>query len=443
MFEIGKLLQKGIKKLFSKVLIDKKTIDEFVKDVQRALIIGDVDVSLVFKLTKEFKEKIKKEKRKEQIVRILYEELVSILGKGHEFEVREKPHKILLVGLFGAGKTTTAGKLALKFKKRGYKVCLLALDTFRAAAINQLRQIAEKINVPIIFDEKEKNPAKIIKKFESEFKKYDIIIGDSAGRSALDKELIKEIKEINKKFKPNDTWLVIPADIGQAVKEQARAFKENLNITGVIISKFDSTAKGGGALTACAEVGAPVKFIGTGEGMSDLEKFNPKGFVSRLLGMGDLEALLEKAQEELDEEKMKDLGERVLSGNFNLIDLYEQLRAMNKLGSIKKLLGFLPSMPLPIDKLNIQEEYIKKFQYIMDSMTKEELENPKILNRSRIERIAKGSGTTIKDVRELIKQYNQMKNLIKKMSGKSLKRMLKKLGIKDLSAFEEMIGGQI
>ena len=435
---LGKSLQNSIKKLIGKVIIDKKAIDEFLRDIQRSLILGDVDVNLVFNLTKRIRERISKETRKEQIVRIVFEELVNLLGKGEEFVVK-KPHKILLVGLFGSGKTTTAGKLALKFKKRGYKVCLLALDTFRAAAINQLRQIGAKIGVDVLYDEKEKNPSKIVKKFKDRFEKYDIIIADSAGRDALDKSLIKEIKGIYKEFKPNDVWLVIPADIGQAVKTQAKAFKDNLSISGVIITKLDSTAKGGGALTACAETGAYVKFIGTGEGMSDLERFNPKGFVSRLLGMGDLEALLEKAQEELDEEKMKDLGERFLRGEFNLIDLYEQLKAMNKIGSIKKLLGFLPKMPIPIDKLDIQEENIKKFRYVMDSMTKEELENPKILNRSRIERIARGSGTSVQTVRELIKQYNQMKNLVKKMHGRNLMKIMKKLGIKDLSALEGMI----
>ncbi len=447
---LGSSLRESIRKLISKVVVDKKAIDEFVKEIQRALITSDVDVELVFELSKRIKERIVAEKqfnKKEQLVRIVYDELVNLLGSGGEsLLISKKPYKILLVGLFGSGKTTSAAKLALRYKKKGYKPCLLALDTFRAAAVNQLQQVGEAAGIPVLFDEKEKKAAKVVRKFRKEFDKYDIIIGDSAGRDALDKSLIKEIKEINKEFKPDEVLLVMPADIGQSARKQAEAFKKALKISGVILTKLDSTARGGGALTACAVAGAPVKFIGVGEGVKDLELFNPKRFVSRLLGMGDLETLLEKASEELDENKMKELGEKFLSGNFNFLDLYEQLSALNKMGSMSKLLSFIPgisNLKLPVDQLNLQEGMVKKFKNIMDSMTKEELENPKLLNRSRIERIAKGSGCTEGDVRELIRQYNRMRSIVRKMRGGNLKKLMKRLGIKDLKAFENMMGDMI
>ncbi len=443
---LGKSLRANIKRLISKVIIDKKAINEFVKEIQKSLIMADVDIELVFELTNKIKERIIKNKsfdKKEQVIKIVYEELVNFLGTGREKTIINKPHKILLVGLFGSGKTTTAGKIALKYKKKGYKPCLLALDTYRAAATNQLRQIGRENGLTVFSDDKEKKASKVVKKFKDDWSKFDIIIGDSAGRDMLDKKLIKEIKEINKEFKPDEVLLIIPADIGQSARKQATAFKEALNINGVIITKLDSTAKGGGALTACAVSGAPVKFIGVGEGIKDLEEFKPERFVSRLLGMGDLETLLEKAREELDEDKMKDLGERFLKGQFNFLDLHEQLMAMSKMGSMSKLLSFLPGiggLNLPMDKLNIQEENVEKFKVLMNSMTLEELENPKTLNRSRIERIAKGSGCSEGDVRLLIKQFNQMRSVIKKMKGGNLKKMMKKLGIKDLKQLEGLMG---
>jgi len=444
---LGSALRSSIKKLVGKVLIDKKAVEAFIKDVQKALIVADVDVELVFDLTKKIKERVLADKdfgKKEQIVRIVYEELVSFLGVGGELDVKKKPYKVLLVGLFGSGKTTTAGKLAKRFKKKGYKPCLLALDTYRAAAVQQLKQVGKGAGVTVYGDNKEKKAKKVVKNYKKDWENFDVVIGDSAGRDALNKSLIKEIKEINKEFKPDEVLLVVPADIGQSARKQAEAFKEALNITGVIITKLDSTAKGGGALTACAVSGAPVKFIGVGEAVSDFEVFMPERFVSRLLGMGDLETLLEKAKDELDEDKMKDLGERFMKGSFNFLDLYEQLGAMNKMGSMSKLLSFIPGiggMKLPMDKLDIQEENIKKFRLLMDSMTLKELEDPKTLNKSRIERIAKGSGCTVGDVRALIKQFNQMKNVMKKMKGGNLNKMMKQLGIKDMKALEGMMEG--
>ncbi|MBD3312140.1 signal recognition particle protein [archaeon] len=445
---LGSALRNSLKKIVNKVLIDQKAVDEFVNEIQKALIVADVDVELVFNLTKRIKDRILEDKgfsKKEQIIRIVYEELVSFLGVGGDsLKVSKKPHKVLLIGLFGSGKTTTAGKLALRYKKKGYKPCLLALDTYRAAAVKQLKQVGKGAGVTVYGDDKEKKAKKVVKEFREDYDNFDVVIGDSAGRDALDKSLVKEVKEISKEFKPDEVLLVVPADIGQSARKQVEAFKEALSINGVVITKLDSTAKGGGALTACVVSGAPIKFIGVGEDVKDLELFKPQRFVSRLLGMGDLETLLEKAREELDEDRMKDLGKRFMKGKFNFLDLYEQLGAVNKMGSFSKLMKFIPgvsNLNLPMDKLNLQEENVQKFRRIMDSMNLEELEEPKTLNKSRIERIAKGSGTSVRDVRNLIKQYNQMRSVMKRMSGANLKKMMKKLGVKDLKALEGMMGG--
>jgi len=430
--KLGDSLKEGIRKLISKIVVDESALNEFLKDIQRALIQADVDVKLVFDLTNKIRERVKKEKAfnaREQLVRILYEELVSLLGgEGHKINIDEKPFKILLVGLFGNGKTTTAGKIAKFFKKRGNKVGLLCLDTFRAGAYEQLQQLAEKVNVKFFGIKGEKDPEKIIKKFEDEFPKFDIIIADSAGRTVLDEDLKREILKIERKFKPNEILLVLGGDIGQAAREQSQAFKEALNISGVIVTKLDGTAKGGGALTACSLTNSPVKFIGVGEHLDDIEEFEPKKFVSRMLGMGDLETLLEKAKEAMDERKMEELGKKMLKGKFNLIDLYEQLEAVKKMGSLTKIISMIPGLPLmklPKDVLNLQQEKLKKFKYIMDSMTREELENPNIISGTRVERIAKGSGTSVQDVRDLLTQYKQMKKLMKGFGGRNLKKLMK------------------
>ncbi len=445
----GNALKESIRKLISKVIIDKKSINEFISDIQRAMITGDVDVKLVFELTKKIKNEILKSKafsKKEQVVKIVYNNLVKFLGsEGGRIDTGKKPLKILLIGTFGSGKTTTCGKLAKYFKKKGLKTALLALDTFRPAAVEQLEQIGSKAQVTVMLNKKEKKAHKIVKEFKDSFKKYNLIIADSAGRDSLDKDLIKEIKSIHKALNPDEILLIIPADMGQAARTQAVEFHKALGITGIIITKLDGTAKGGGALSACAASEAPVKFIGTGEGLNDFELFNPKRFVSRLLGMGDLETLLEKAHEELDLNEVKDLGEKFFSGKFNLMDLYQQLQAVRKLGSFSKILNLIPgagTIKLPKGMLDLQEDNVKKFKHLMDSMTKEELENPKVLNTSRIERAAKGAGNEVKDVRLLLKQYGQMKNMVKKLQGGNLKKMMKKLGIKNLKALEGMdLGG--
>lgn len=432
-------LKSSLQKIAKSIFVDEKLITELVKDIQRALLQADVNVQLVFNLSNKVKERIKKETapvgltKKEYLINIVYEELVSFLGKEqYKIEIKEKPFKIMLVGLFGSGKTTTAGKLAKYFTKKGYKVALIGLDTHRPAAMEQLEQVANQVNVPSYIHKNEKEPLKIYEKSKEEYEKYDILIIDTSGRDALSQDLIQEIETLNNKIKPNENLLVISADIGQAAQKQAEQFNKSCNISGVIVSKMDGTAKGGGALTASAIANAPIKFIGTGEKIDDLEDFNPKGFVSRLLGMGDIEALLEKAKEAIKEEKAEDLGKKFLKGEFNLIDLYEQMTAMKKMGSLRKLVEMIPgfsSLQLPKEMLDVQEEKLEHWKTAMQSMTKKELEEPEIISPERIDRISKGSGVTISTIRELTKQYKQSKKLVKMFKGGKgdMSKMMKRL----------------
>ena len=437
--KLGDSLKNTLQKIAKSMIVDEKLINELVKDIQRALLQSDVNVKLVFELTKNIKERalkeeIKKLSKKEHLINIVYEELVVLLGKeGHKLEIKKKkPFKIMMVGLFGNGKTTTAGKLGKYLQKRGLKVALIGLDVHRPAAMAQIEQTAKKIKAPVFLDKKEKDPVKIYKKYEQEYSKYDVLLIDTAGRDALSKDLIKELNNLNKLIKPDESLLIIGADVGQAAEAQAKAFHDSCNITGVIITKLDGTAKGGGALIACAVTKAPVKFIGVGEKVDDLEEFNPKGFVGRLLGMGDLEALLEKAKDAISEEEAKDLGKKFLKGEFSLIDLYQQMQSMSKMGPLSKIMELVPGMgqmKIPKDMLKVQESKLKKWRFVMDSMTKEELEDPETISGSRAERIAKGSGTTVREVRELIKQYKQSKKLMKGFKGseKDMNKMMQKM----------------
>ncbi|MBU3941553.1 MAG: signal recognition particle protein Srp54 [Nanoarchaeota archaeon] len=447
--KLGNSLKNTLSKIAKAIFVDEKLINELVKDIQRALLQADVNVKLVFDLSNKIKERALKEEtpagltKKEYLVKVVYEELVNFVGKEEgKIEIKKKPTKIMLVGLFGSGKTTQAGKLAKFYTKRGYKVALVGLDTHRPAAMEQIEQIAKKANVPVFLDKKEKNPLNILKKFEKEFNKYNIIIIDTSGRDALSKDLIEEIKKINKAVKPEENLLVISADIGQAAQKQAQAFHESCKITGVIVTKMDGTAKAGGALTSCAATDAKIKFIGVGEKLGDLEVFRPEGFISILLGMGDLEALLEKAEQAISKEDAEDLGKRFLKGEFNLIDLYEQMQAMSKMGPLSKITEMIPGfsqLKMPKDLLKVQEGKLKKWRFIMDSMSREELEDPDIMSITRIDRIAKGSGTSTKEIRELLKQYRQSKKMAKLFKGgspKNMERMMKKFSGKGMSGMK-------
>ena len=436
--KLSSSLKNTLQKIAKSMFVDEKLLNELIKDIQRALLQADVNVKLVFDLTKKIKDRAKEEApkgltKKEQLINIVYEELANFLGKeAYKIDINEKPFKIMLVGLFGSGKTTTSGKLARFFLKRGYKVALVGLDVHRPAAMEQIEQVARQANVPCLLDKKEKDALKIWNEFKDEYKKYDILIIDTAGRDALSKDLIEEIESLSSEIKPNERLLVISADIGQAAQKQAEQFHKSCNITGVIATKMDGTAKAGGALSACAVTEAPIKFIGVGEKIEDLELFNPPGFVGRLLGMGDIEALLEKAKEAITEEDAEDLGKKLLKGEFNLIDLYEQMVAMKKMGPMSKIMEMIPGfsqIKMPKEALEVQEGKLEKWKYAMSSMTKEELEDPEIIDSGRIDRIAKGAGLSAKDIRELVKQYRQGKKMVKMLKGKGdMDKLMRKMG---------------
>jgi signal recognition particle subunit SRP54 len=447
--KLGNSLKETLSKIANSLFVDEKLINELIKDIQRALLQSDVNVKLVFDLTQKIKERALKENatagltKKEHLITIVHEELVRFLGgEGHKITIDKKPFIIMLVGLFGSGKTTTSGKLAKFFATRGKKVIIVGLDVHRPAAMLQVKQIGEQLHVPYIIDLKEKNPVKIWNANKEKLKEYDLIIVDTAGRDALSLDLIEEIENINELINPDERLLVISADIGQAAEKQANQFHESCHITGVISTKMDGTAKAGGALSACAVTEAPIKFIGVGEKMDDLEEFNPDGFVGRLLGMGDLEALLEKAKASIGEEEAKDLGGKFLKGEFNLIDLYQQMQAVKKMGPLTKVMELIPGMgqlQMPKEMIEVQQEKLEKWRYIMDSMSRKELEDPDSIDMQRIERISKGSGIEVSEVRALLKQYTQSKKLMKMFKGKDPEKMMNKMG--NAKGMAEMMKG--
>ncbi|MBS3072394.1 signal recognition particle receptor subunit alpha [Candidatus Pacearchaeota archaeon] len=447
---LGNVLKKSVDKISSAIFVDKSLVESIAKDMQRALITADVNISLV----KEISDKIKKEgekhvkgiEKKEHLIKLLNDEIINILGGERKDLALGKKEKIMFIGLYGTGKTTTISKLASYYKKRGRSVALLGLDVHRPAASEQLEQLGKKIDIPVFIDKETKNPIAIWEKYENKLEKYDLILIDTAGRDALEESLIKEIQLLSKKINPTHSLLVIAADIGQAAKAQAQKFKTVCNIDGVIITRMDSSAKAGGALTACKEVNAPVYFIGTGEHVADIELFNPKSFVSRLLGMGDLESLLEKVRNVTDEKSQKKTLQNLEEGKFTLNDFYEQLKSMESIGSFSKIKEMIPGFgkaKIPDELLGTQEEKLKKWKHAINSMTPEERENPEILEKqtSRLSRIAKGSGTNTGDIRQLIKQFKMIKDLAKgarglesmdpsNMSQKDLMKLAKKFGRK-------------
>ncbi len=447
--KLSAVLKKTTDKIANAIFLDKNLVDSIIKDLQRSMIEADVNVQLVLELTQKIKkaaldERIKGVEKKEHIIKILHDELLSILGEKKEIKL-QKQNVFMMLGLYGSGKTTTISKLSLYYSKRGAKVCAVGLDVHRPAASEQLKQLCEKQNIPCFIDKTEKDPLKIWKKFEPELKKYSLILIDTAGRDALDKSLTEEIKSISKIAKPTETFLVMPADIGQTAKKQSQTFKEAVNITGVIITRMDSTAKAGGALTACYEAKVPVVFMGTGEKPHDLELFNPESFLSRLLGMGDLESLIEKIKSVADENKLKKTQKNLQEGRLTLRDVQAQLESLDSLGSFDKILGMIPGLGKAKDKispeqLEQQQKKLKNYKNAISSMTEEEINNPEILEKqtSRISRIAKGSGTSTTDVRTLIKQYKMLNDLVKNQSAisdgkidqKTLMKMAKKFGRK-------------
>ena len=445
--KLGEVLKKATDKIANAIFLDKNLVDSILRDLQRALIEADVNVFLVKQLSDKIKkaamdERIKGIDKKEHIIKLLHDELVKIFGEYKQLKLQKTQNRIMLFGLYGAGKTTTIAKLGNYFAKRGNKVALIGLDTHRPAAPEQIKQLAEKNKLNYFIDLKEKDPVKIWQKYEKQLKDYDLILIDTAGRHTLDKGLIKEIKLLNKKIKPTESILIMPADIGQASKQQAQEFKEAINISGIIITRMDSTAKGGGALTACTETKAPVYFIGTGEKINDIEEFNPESFLSRLLGMGDLQSLIEKIKSITSEKQQEKIQKRLEEGKLSLNDVIEQVKSMSSIGGLDKIKSMIPGMQsakIPDNLLENQQEKISKWEHILKSMTSKERENPELLEKqtSRIARVAQGSGVHTSDIRALLKQYKMLNEMMKGgtdmdmsqgMSQKQMMKLAKKFG---------------
>jgi len=447
--KLGEVLRKTTDKIANAIFLDKNLVDMIIRDLQRVLIEADINISLVKELSDKIKkeafdERIKGIDKKEHIIKLLHDELIKILGEYTPLKLQKTQNRIMFLGLYGAGKTTTVSKIGNYFAKRGNKVALIGLDVHRPAASEQLKQLADKNKITCFINEKEKKAEKIWEKYEKELQEYNLIIIDTAGRHALDKELIDEIKNLNSLIKPTETILVMPADIGQAAKKQAQDFQNAVQITGVIITRMDSTAKGGGVLTACAETKAPVYFIGTGEKVNDLEEFNPSSFLSRLLGMGDLQTLIEKIRSVTDEGKQEKLQKSLEEGNISLEDVIEQVKNMGQLGGFDKIKSMIPglgSAKIPEGILENQQTKIAKWEHILKSMTPEEKADPELLKKqtSRIARIANGAGVHTSDIRSLLKQYDLLNGMFKSGAGfdpsqgisqKQMQKLAKKFGKK-------------
>jgi signal recognition particle subunit SRP54 len=423
---LGSSLTDAIKKIFKSTVVDEAAVKELVRDIQRALLQADVNVQLVLGISKRIEERALKENvppgisRREHVVKVVYEELTRFIGEKPVLLKTEpgKKYILMLVGIQGSGKTTHAAKLARYLQKKGLKPALICADTFRPGAYAQLQQLASRINVPIYGDPKAKDPVKVVSQGLKQFPDKDIIIVDTSGRHKEEKDLIKEMKDLEKHIPPDDVMMVIDGTIGQQALIQAKTFHEATPIGSILVTKLDGSARGGGALSAVAATGAPIKFIGTGEKVEDIEQFVPSRFVGRLLGMGDLETLLEKVQDaeiKVPQKKAK----QIMSGKFTLEDMYEQFEAVKSMGPFKKVLQMLPGAnKVPDDMLNTAEGRLEKWRVIIQSMTPEEKENPKIMNFSRARRVARGSGTTEKDVKELLKQYVVMRRMLKMMKRK-------------------------
>lgn len=419
---LGKSLTNTMKKLAGMSVIDEKTIKEVVKDIQRALIQSDVNIQLVFKLSKKIEDRALNEKPpkgitpREHVITIVYEEMVNLLGeKTHELEINTKPYKILFLGLQGSGKTTTIGKLCRFLQKKGFSPAVVCTDTWRPAAYEQLKQLTEEMHISLYGDPNNKDAIDLAKKGLKEFKSQKIIIFDTAGRHKEEKDLLDEMDKLSKVIEPNEAILVIDGTIGQQAQEQAKAFAKSTDVGSIIITKLDGSAKGGGALSAVAEIEAPIKFIGTGERVDDFEVFDPSRFISRLLGMGDIQSLIEKAEEVVDEDVATETMNAMLSGKFTIKDMKNQFEMMGKMGPMKQIMNMIPGLggKIPKEASQMTEDKINKYKIIMSSMSNYEMENPKIIKQSRVMRIAKGSGVKNEEVKELLKYYNNTKKAMK------------------------------
>jgi signal recognition particle subunit SRP54 len=411
-------LTRALKTISGKGKITEKNIQEAIKIVKLSLLEADVN----YKVVKNFIEDVKNKALGENVlqsltpdqmfIKILKEELIKLMGEKSTLNLVHTPSFIMLVGLQGSGKTTSAAKLANFLKKKGKNPILIAADTYRPAAIDQLETLGKKINVPVITGDR-KNPIKIVESALNEIKDsgYNVAILDTAGRLHIDDDMMLELEKIKEKVNPDEILMVVDAMAGQDAVNSAKIFNDRLDVTGFIVTKMDGDARGGVILSIRYITNKPIKFIGVGEKIDDFEDFYPDRIANRILGLGDVLSLIEKAEQELDKEKMQKLGKKMIQADFTLEDFQEQLKEIKKLGSLSKIVEMLPGAP-KVD-VNTGEKELKITEAIINSMTPEERKNPKILNASRKRRIAKGSGTSVQDINKLLKNYEEMKKMMK------------------------------
>ncbi|MDE6872162.1 MAG: signal recognition particle protein [Bacteroidales bacterium] len=424
MFEnLSERIERSFKILKGEGKITEINIAEALKDIRRALL--DADVS--YKIAKQFCDEVKQKalgqnvltavKPQQMIVKIVHDELAALMGSEHsEINVKGNPAVVLVAGLNGSGKTTFSGKLALNIRsKRGMKVMLAACDTFRPAAIDQLKVLGEQIGVPVYSETDVKDPVKIagnaIAKAKAEG--YSVVIVDTAGRLAVDQELMDEISALKEAVKPTETLFVVDAMTGQDAVETAKAFNDRLDFDGVVLTKMDGDTRGGAALSIKAVVGKPIKFVSSGEKMEALDIFYPARIADRILGMGDVVSLVEKAQEQFDEKQARELKKKLAKNQFTLMDFYNQIQQIKKMGNIKDLASMIPGMGKALKDVDMDNDSFKGIEAIILSMTPGEREHPEIINGSRRKRIADGSGTTIQEVNRLLKQFEGTRSMMK------------------------------
>ncbi len=434
MFEnLSDRLERSFKILKGEGKITEINVAETLKDVRRALLDADVN----YKVAKTFTDQVKKKalgmnvltaiKPGQLMVKLVHDELAELMGgEATDLYLQQRPAIILMAGLNGAGKTTMSGKLALMLKtKKNRKPLLAACDTFRPAAMEQLRVLAEQVDVPVYLEEGAKDPIAVAKNAiqEAKAKGYDTVIVDTAGRQSIDEELMLQIEQIKKAVSPDETLLVVDAMTGQDAVNTAKVFNERLEIDGVILTKLDGDSRGGAALSIRSVVTKPIKFIGTGEKMEALDVFHPERMADRILGMGDVVSLVERAQEQFDMEEAKRLEKKIKKNQFDFNDFLGQIQQIKKMGNIKDLAAMIPGVGKAIKDVEISDEPFKNIEAIIYSMTPKERQHPEILNQSRRMRIAKGSGTDIQEVNKLIKQFDQTRKMMKMVSGMGSSKM--------------------
>jgi signal recognition particle subunit SRP54 len=441
--DLGSSLRSTLNDLRGKSRISEADVEEVVKEIQRSLLQADVDVDLVMELTDSIKTRALEEEppagttAHDWVLRVVYDELVGLVGESTELPLESQT--ILLAGLYGSGKTTTAAKMAWWFSKKGLRPAVIQTDTDRPGAYDQAKQMAANAEVDFYGNPDAEDPVEIARDGLEATEDADVRIVDTAGRDALNRELVDRIEEIDEAVDPDRNLLVIDAAMGQSARNQAQEFEESIGIEGVVITKLDGTAKGGGALAAVNETGSSIAFLGTGETVSDIERFEPSGFISRLLGMGDLQQLterVERAMAETEEEEDDWEPEDMLEGQFTLKDMRKQMETMNRMGPLDQVMDMIPGMggglmdQMPDDAMDVTKERLRDFEVIMDSMTEAELENPRIVGKQRTERIARGSGKPEQRVRELLEQYNAMNRMLDQFGGMGegdMERMMQKM----------------